>query len=388
MRDARFGRRDDDQSGHVAHHDEAPLAAVDFMMDSVARTVVVSMFAPTTSEADRSVGPHPGCPKVSGVTSGLADEGGMAMPRTDNDSWDITESVGSTALGVAAARAAETESENPLIQDPFARAFLEAAGEGMWSLTSDPGLSAKLTESAPDLHAHMQVMVDFMAVRTAWYDEFFLSAVSAGVRQVVILAAGLDARAWRLPWPDGTTVYELDQAKVLDFKLGTLQRRGAQPTARLVSVAVDLRQDWPTALQDAGFDPSAPSVWSAEGLVRYLPATAQDLLFERINSLSPAGTWLATNLPAKSAVNPDLLASQREQSKQLRAAAAQVLDAEIPDVEDLWYPEERTDLAAWLGDQGWDASAIGMADLLARYGRGVPEVNALPPVDFVSARRS
>jgi methyltransferase (TIGR00027 family) len=312
----------------------------------------------------------------------------MAMPRTDNDSWEITESVGSTALGVAAARAAETESENPLIQDPFARAFLEAAGEGMWSLTSDPGLSAKLTEVVPDLQPHMQVMVDFMAVRTAWYDEFFLSAVSAGVRQVVILAAGLDARAWRLPWPDGTTVYELDQAKVLDFKSSTLQRRGAQPTARLVSVAVDLRQDWPTALQDAGFDPSAPSVWSAEGLVRYLPATAQDLLFERINSLSPAGTWLATNLPAKNAVNPDLLASQRDQSNRLRAAAAQVLDAEIPDVEDLWYPEERTDLAAWLVDQGWNASAIGMADLLARYGRGVPDVNVLPPVDFVSARRS
>jgi len=204
----------------------------------------------------------------------------------------------------------------------------------------------------------------------------------------VILAAGLDARAWRLPWPDGTTVYELDQAKVLDFKSSTLQRRGAQPTARLVSVAVDLRQDWPTTLQDAGFDPSAPSVWSAEGLVRYLPATAQDLLFERINSLSPVGTWLATNVPAKSAVNPDLLASQRDQSKRLRAAAAEVLDAEIPDVEDLWYPEERTDLPAWLGEQGWDASAIGMADLLARYGRGVPEVNVLPPVDFVSARRS
>jgi methyltransferase (TIGR00027 family) len=312
----------------------------------------------------------------------------MGMPRTDNDSWEITESVGSTALGVAAARAAETESEHPLIQDPFARAFLEAAGEGMWSLTSDPGLSAKLTEVAPDLQAHMQVMVDFMAVRTAWYDEIFLGAVAAGVRQVVILAAGLDARAWRLPWPDGTTVYELDQAKVLDFKLSTLQRRGAQPTARLVSVAVDLRQDWPTALQDAGFDPSAPSVWSAEGLVRYLPATAQDLLFERINSLSPAGTWLATNLPAKSAVNPDLLASQRDQSTRLRAAAARVLDAEIPDVEDLWYPEERTDLAAWLVDQGWNASAIGMADLLARYGRGVPDVNVLPPVDFVSARRS
>ena len=98
----------------------------------------------------------------------------------------------------------------------------------------------------------------------------------------------MDARAWRLPWPDGTTVYELDQAKVLDFKLSTLQRRGSQPTAQLVSVAVDLRQDWPTALQEAGFDPAAPSVWSAEGLVRYLPAKAQDLLFERIDSLTSA----------------------------------------------------------------------------------------------------
>jgi methyltransferase (TIGR00027 family) len=310
------------------------------------------------------------------------------MPRTDNDSWEITESVGSTALGVAAARAAETESENPLIQDPFARAFLEAAGKGIWSLTSDPGLSAKLTEVAPDLQAHMQVMVDFMAVRTAWYDELFLSAVSAGVRQVVILAAGLDARAWRLPWPDGTTVYELDQAKVLAFKSSTLQRRGAQPTARLVSVAVDLRQDWPTALQQAGFNPSLPTMWSAEGLLRYLPAQAQDVLLERINSLSSAGSWLATNAPAKSAVDPDLLASQREQSTRLRAAAARVLDAEIPDVEDLWYPEERTDVADWLGEHGWDASAIGMADLLGRYGRDVPEVNVLPPVVFVSARRA
>jgi methyltransferase (TIGR00027 family) len=245
-----------------------------------------------------------------------------------------------------------------------------------------------LTDVAPELHAHLQVMVDFMAVRTAWFDEFFLNAVSSGPRQVVILAAGLDARAWRLPWPDGTTVYELDQAKVLDFKSSTLQRRGAQPTARLVSVAVDLRQDWPTVLREAGFDASQPSVWSAEGLLRYLPAKAQDLLFERINSLSPAGSWLATNLPAKNAVDPDLLASQRDQSTRLRAAAAQVLNAEIPDVEDLWYPEERTDIADWLTEHGWDASAIGMADLLARYGRDVPQDNVLPPVDFVSARRS
>jgi methyltransferase (TIGR00027 family) len=314
--------------------------------------------------------------------------GEASMPRSDNDSWDITESVGSTALGVAAARAAETESDNPLIQDPFARAFLDAAGDGLWSLTSNAKLSAELTDVAPELRARMQVMVDFMAVRTAYFDEFFLNAAASGIRQVVILAAGLDARAWRLPWPDATTVYELDQAKVLDFKVNTLRDRGAQPTSRLVSVAVDLRDDWPTALREAGFDASQPSVWSAEGLLRYLPARAQDLLFERIDALSPSGSRLATNVPAKSATNPDLLALQREESERFRAAAARVLNAEIPDVEDLWYPEERTDMNDWLAKHGWDASSISMADLLTRYGRSVPGDDVLPPTVFVSAQRS
>jgi methyltransferase (TIGR00027 family) len=310
------------------------------------------------------------------------------MPRTDNDSWDITESVGSTALGVAAARAAETESENPLIQDPFARAFLEAAGDGMWSLMANPAKSAELTDLEPDVGAYLQVMIDFMAVRTAFFDEYFLNAAASGVRQAVILAAGLDARAWRLPWPEGTTVYELDQAKVLQFKSSTLQARGAHPTSRLVSVAVDLRQDWPTTLQQAGFDASSPTVWSAEGLLRYLPAQAQDLLFERIQALSPAGSWLAVNAPAKSALEPNLLARQRDQSQRFRAAASRVLDTEVPDVEDLWYPEERTDVTDWLREHGWDASAIAMSEMLIRYGRNVPGDDVLLPTVFVSARRS
>jgi methyltransferase (TIGR00027 family) len=308
------------------------------------------------------------------------------MARTDNDSWEITESVGSTALGVAAARAAETVSESPLIQDPFAQVFLDAAGPGMWSLTSDPKLSAALTDLEPDVGAYRQVMVDFMAVRTKWFDELFLDAVSSGIRQVVILASGLDSRSWRLPWPDGTTVYELDQAKVLEFKTGTLARHGAQPAARLVSVAVDLREDWPKALREAGFDATAPTMWSAEGLLRYLPAAAQDLLFERIDSLSAPGSRLATNGPSKNAVNPELLASQREQSTRFRAAAAEVLGAEIPNVEELWYPEERTEIVDWLGAHGWDATAIGMADLLARHGRDIPADDVMPPVVFTSAR--
>ena len=310
------------------------------------------------------------------------------MPRTDNDSWDITESVGSTALGVAAARAAETERENPLIQDPFARAFLEAAGDGTWSLMANPTKAAELTDLDPDLLARMRVMIDFMAVRTAFFDEYFLNGVGSGVRQVVILAAGLDARAWRLPWPDGTAVYELDQAKVLEFKSTTLRNRGAHPTSRLVSVAVDLRQDWPIALQEAGFDPSIPTVWSAEGLLRYLPARAQDLLFERVQALSPSGSWLAVNAPAKEAADPDKLARQREQSQRFRVAASRVLDIEVPDVDDLWYPEERTDVTDWLREHGWDASAITMGEMLARYGRNVPGDDVLPPTVFVSAQRS
>lgn len=309
------------------------------------------------------------------------------MARTDNDSWEITESVGSTALGVCAARAAETASANPLIRDPFARVFLEAAGPGMWSLTSDPTLSTALSDRIPDVDLHRQVMVDFMAVRTKWFDDLFLDAVSAGIRQVVILASGLDSRSWRLPWPAHTTVYELDQAKVLDFKSGALRRHGAEPTAELVSVAVDLREDWPTALQEAGFDASAPTMWSAEGLLRYLPATAQDALFERIDSLSAPGSRLAANGPSKNAVNPDLLAIQRERSTRFRAAAAEVLGSEIPDVEELWYPEQRTEIADWLGRHGWEASAIGMADLLARHGRRVPAEDALPPVVFTAGRR-
>jgi methyltransferase (TIGR00027 family) len=313
----------------------------------------------------------------------------MAMPRTDNDSWDITQSVGATALGVAAARAAETESENPLINDPFARLFVDAAGDGMWSIYADPKLQAKAIELEPDMQMRLRVMIDFMATRTAFFDEFFLNAAHSGVRQVVILAAGLDARSWRLPWQNGTVVYELDQPKVLEFKSNTLREHGAQPTAQLVNVPIDLRQDWPKALQEAGFDASAPCVWSAEGLVRYLPAQAQDLLFERIHSLSVAGSWVASNVPSQGFTEPDRVRRQREDMQRMRAAAAKVVNAEITDFDDLWYPEERTPVDGWLREHGWDVSVATFEELLSRYGRNVPEgaEDSMPPTLYVSAQR-
>jgi methyltransferase (TIGR00027 family) len=274
--------------------------------------------------------------------------------------------------------------KNPLISDPFARVFLDEAGKGIWSVYAGSTLPDDVDA---ELRALVRAMVDFMAVRTVFFDEFFLAAADAGVQQIVILASGLDARAWRLPWPDGTTVYELDQAKVLDFKAATLRRHGALPASKLVYVPVDLRHDWPQALRDAGFDPSRPTAWSAEGLLRYLPATAQDLLFERIHALSAGGSRLAANAVSADALDPERLARQREQMQRLRSVAARLLDTEVTDLEELWYPQERTDVAAWLAEHGWDASTTTLQELLIRHGRSEVAKDRMPNF-FVSARRA
>lgn len=311
------------------------------------------------------------------------------MPRTDDDSWDITESVGATALGVAAARAAETDSADPLIHDPFARVFLEAAGEGMWNMFDGSALPAELVDVDPDLPARMQTLIDFFIVRTAFIDDFFRAAAAAGVRQVVILAAGLDARAWRLDWPTDTRVYEIDQPKVLDFKSATLRDHGAKPRSHRMEVPVDLRQDWPTALQQNGFDPSVPTAWSAEGLLRYLPARAQDLLFERIQALSSVGSWMVTNAPSDDALDPEYVAREQDLAQQLQAAATRLGQTRKFDMHDLSYPEKRTDAGEWLRDHGWEVSAVAAAELMTRYRRNVPHArpDSTIPNLLVSARR-
>lgn len=313
------------------------------------------------------------------------------MARTDNDTWEITESVGATALGVAAARAAETESENPLISDPFARVFLDVVGDGIWNWFAAPELPEELLEAEPQLPVQMQSMVDYMAARTAFFDSFFLDAARAGVGQVVILAAGLDARAWRLPWPDGTTVYELDQTRVLDFKLSTLTERGFAPACRRVPVAVDLRDDWPAALQHNGFDSSAPSAWSVEGLLPYLPATAHELLFERIQTLAAPGSRIAVEAPGADWLDEGVRAQQRERVDRIRAVMAKVdPQREMPRTDELWYFEEREDVGEWLRRHGWEATVTQSAQLMAGYGRGVPDgvEDASPRTQFVSAVRS
>src|ERR1700745_4239283 len=182
--------------------------------------------------------------------------------RSAGDSWAITELVGATALGVAAARAAETARPNPLIRDDFARTLVSSAGPAAAGLP-DPEL-AVLDGDERGQRVH-RLGIDYQAVRTHFFDEYFDDAVGAGIRQVVILAAGLDSRAYRLDWPAGTAVYEIDQPKVLEYKTGILESHGAAPTAARRPVPVDLRDDWPAALTAAGFDRAHPAAWPPRG---------------------------------------------------------------------------------------------------------------------------
>jgi methyltransferase (TIGR00027 family) len=304
------------------------------------------------------------------------------MTRTDDDTWDITESVGATALVVAAARAAETESARPLFRDPYARVFLDAAGEGTWSMFD----RAAAAGADPELVEHIQGLQDFFAARTEFIDDFFAAAAEAGIRQVVILAAGLDSRAWRLAWPDGTQLYELDQPKVLDFKSTTLREQGAEPTARRIEIPVDLRQDWPTALQQNGFNPKVPTAWSVEGLLRYLPSSAQDLLFERLHELSAPGSRVVANAPTDDALGPDRAARERALTQRFSAALGTQDGGPPTDVAELSYAEKRADVANWLAEHGWEASATTVPEAVGRYRRRavvVDEKTSVPSI-FIS----
>ena len=235
----------------------------------------------------------------------------------------------------------------------------------------------------------MQTLQDFFAARTAFIDDFFVAAADAGIRQVVILAAGLDARAWRLAWPEGTRVYELDQPKVLDFKSSTLRAHGAEPTARRIEIPVDLRRDWPTALRRAGFDSQAPTAWSVEGLLRYLPSQAQDLLFEHIQEMSAIGSQIVANAPTEDVVDPERWARDRELGQRLQSALGLQVGIAPPNLEELSYAEERTDVVDWLAEHGWEASAATVPEVVALYRRGSANTDESRPVPsyFISARR-
>jgi methyltransferase (TIGR00027 family) len=286
--------------------------------------------------------------------------------RSTGDSWDVASSVGSTATMVAAARAVASREDAPLFDDPYAAPLVRAVGLDFFTRLVDGEI--ELPDSSDP--AGPAFIATSIAVRTRFFDDFFTDATGAGIRQAVILASGLDSRSYRLPWPDSTVVYEIDQPQVLEFKSTTLASMGAQPAAELRTVGIDLREDWPKALRDSGFDASQPTAWSAEGLLVYLPPEAQDRLFDDISALSAPGSRLATEY------HPDAAASIGSRMRELSQGVSE-FDF---DISKLFYAGERNPVVGYLEQHGWQVSARPRPEVFAQYGRHFPDTETLIPL--------
>ncbi|MFN3003983.1 class I SAM-dependent methyltransferase [Mycolicibacterium wolinskyi] len=289
----------------------------------------------------------------------------MSSLRTHDDTWDIATSVGATAVMVAAARAGETARDDALIKDPYAKILVAGAGTGVWESLLDTEFASKIEDADPEAAAIFEHMGNYQAVRTHFFDDYFAKAVDAGIRQIVILASGLDSRAYRLDWPAGTTVYEIDQPKVLEYKAATLAEHGVQPAAQRREVPVDLRFDWPKALRDAGFDDSKPTAWLAEGLLMYLPADAQDRLFELVTELSAPASRIAAETAGVSSSE-----RREEMRERFQKFADQFNLGSALDIQELIYEDpDRADVADWLNANGWQAQGQHSLDEMSRLDR-------------------
>jgi methyltransferase (TIGR00027 family) len=308
------------------------------------------------------------------------------MPRTENDTWDLASSVGATATMVAAARAVATKADHAVINDPYAEPLVRAVGIDFFTRLA----SGELTPADLDTHeagespVGMSRFADGMAARTRFFDDFFAAAVGAGVRQAVILASGLDARGYRLTWPQDMTVFEIDQPEVIEFKATTLAGLGATPSVTLKTVAVDLRNDWPAALAEAGFDASAPTAWIAEGLLGYLPPDAQDRLLDTIGELSAPGSRLAVeSVPSHDEADQDELKEKMKESTDRWRSEGFDLD-----FSELVFLGDRADVTDYLRGHGWTVDATPTNDLLVRYGLApLDDGEGFAEVVYVSATR-
>jgi methyltransferase (TIGR00027 family) len=308
------------------------------------------------------------------------------MARTDDDTWDLATSVGATATGVAVGRALASRGADALIDDPFAEPLVRAVGVDFFTRVASGELDPARIDD--DGNFGMARMAAMMGIRTRFFDDFFMAAADDGIRQAVILASGLDARAYRLPWPAGTTVFEIDQARVIEFKTATLAELGASPTADRRAVPVDLRHDWPAALRAAGLDPTKPTAWSAEGLMPFLPPDAQDRLLDNITALSPAGSQLATeNLRGATDAVQTMADRMREVTDQWREHGFDI------EMTDLWYAGDRNDVVEYLSAHGWTTTTGAVPELFAAHGLSLPidadqQTETLTELQYVTAKRT
>jgi methyltransferase (TIGR00027 family) len=197
----------------------------------------------------------------------------------------------------------------------------------------------------------------YIGVRTRYFDDFVTAACRAGCVQVAIMAAGLDSRAYRLEWPPGVRLFEIDQPAVLAFKDQVLDSLGAVAGCTRYPVGVNLEDDWPTALREAGFDPSVPTAWLAEGLLMYLPAQAETRLYAGIHDLSAPGSQLC----AEHQADPDILKRSSQDVDAMRQLS--------PGVDELLQSDARPSAASWLTDHGWSATDQSSTTIAQRYSR-------------------
>jgi methyltransferase (TIGR00027 family) len=285
------------------------------------------------------------------------------MTRSNDDSWDLATSVGATATMVAAARAIATN--DAVLDDPFAEPLVRAVGVDFLTRWATGELSGADLDGDGSGWG-LQQMPAAMASRTMFFDEFFTAAAKAGIRQAVIFASGLDARAYRLDWPAGMTVFEIDQPEVIEFKTTTLAGLGAEPKTDLRSVAIDLRDDWQTALLAAGFDTTRPAAWIAEGLFGYLPPEAQDRLLDAVTELSAPGSRMATEAVQSGSFDD---AEMDEVRQRMREAGAKWREHGFDlDFSELGFHGERNEVDAYLDARGWTSVGTPMGELLVANG--------------------
>jgi methyltransferase (TIGR00027 family) len=283
--------------------------------------------------------------------------------------WDIVTSIGFTALLVAAGRAVETHREDGLVDDPWAERFVDEADTAVrlptrpdqhWPAPDDPSL-------AEDTDRFWDMMSTYQGVRSRYFDTALTQAARNGADQVVLVAAGLDSRAYRLPWPGGVTVYEVDQPAVLSFKDEVLRKHDAQPQCERRTIGVDLREDWQSALLEAGFDPQRPSIWLLEGLLPFLPPQAEYDLLAAIDRLAAPGSTaaiehFATVFEHFTAQHPQLMSSV--------GVPFGVDMASLPSKETRPHPGEQ------LSHAGWTTASTSNHDATRDYGRELPALTS------------
>jgi methyltransferase (TIGR00027 family) len=294
------------------------------------------------------------------------------MARNQPQEYQVFTGMELTAVHVAAARAAESQRSDSLFDDPFAADFVTAAETALSFTNYHP----PARQDTADLWSWV---ASYAAIRTRFFDDYLRDACTESCRQVVILAAGLDTRAFRLSWPVGVRLFELDTPEVLTFKDHVLGGRDATPACRRIPVNADLRQDWPTALIQAGFHPTEPAAWLAEGLLMYLTQHERDQLLNRITQLSAPGNRLAIEYNSEY-MSQTAVQIMIDSLSEPRAPDQALLDT-------LWHSCTQQGPTGWLSRHGWQAHEYDASERARSYGRPLPAYHGPVVQSALAAKR-